>query len=342
MSEVVFVGMDLGTSRTSITTSTGVRTTVWSYVGYAQDHVSRKHLGGREKVFGEEAVQNRMAVDLVRPLDKGVICDDEKSKQAVRDLLEYVIEQADIPSGSTIYGVIGAPAEASVDSKAHILEAASEFMDSIVVCSEPFAVAYGLDFLADTLVVDIGAGTVDLCRVHGTMPKPEDQRTHHFAGDAIDNKLVELLTKNHPEADFSTNMVREIKEFHACVGAHMDPVKVTFPVQGKPTEFDITAEVSEACSAIVTPTVEALQDLIATFDPEFQQKMRNHVLLGGGGSQITGLSRAFEDALVEYGGGKVRTVEEPQYAGSNGALKIALDMPEDFWQEFIEEQSQEA
>jgi rod shape-determining protein MreB len=342
MSEVVFVGMDLGTSRTSITTSTGVRTTVWSYVGYAQDHVSRKHLGGREKVFGEEAVQNRMAVDLVRPLDKGVICDDEKSKQAVRDLLEYVIEQADIPSGSTIYGVIGAPAEASVDSKAHILEAASEFMDSIVVCSEPFAVAYGLDFLADTLVVDIGAGTVDLCRVHGTMPKPEDQRTHHFAGDAIDNKLVELLTKNHPEADFSTNMVREIKEFHACVGAHMDPVKVTFPVQGKPTEFDITAEVSEACSAIVAPTVEALQDLIATFDPEFQQKMRNHVLLGGGGSQITGLSRAFEDALVEYGGGKVRTVEEPQYAGSNGALKIALDMPEDFWQEFIEEQSQEA
>ena len=342
MSEVVFVGMDLGTSRTSITTSTGVRTTVWSYVGYAQDHVSRKHLGGREKVFGEEAVQNRMAVDLVRPLDKGVICDDEKSKQAVRDLLEYVIEQADIPSGSTIYGVIGAPAEASVDSKAHILEAASEFMDSIVVCSEPFAVAYGLDFLADTLVVDIGAGTVDLCRVHGTMPKPEDQRTHHFAGDAIDNKLVELLTKNHPEADFSTNMVREIKEFHACVGAHMDPVKVTFPVQGKPTEFDITAEVSEACSAIVAPTVEALQDLIATFDPEFQQKMRNHVLLGGGGRQITGLSRAFEDALVEYGGGKVRTVEEPQYAGSNGALKIALDMPEDFWQEFIEEQSQEA
>ncbi|HIO66606.1 MAG TPA: hypothetical protein EYN40_07930, partial [Planctomycetes bacterium] len=157
MSEVVYIGMDLGTSRTSITTSTGVRTTVWSYVGYAQDHVSRKHLGGREKIFGEEAVQNRMAVDLVRPLDKGVICDDEKSKQAVRDLLEHVIEQADIPTGSTIYGVIGAPAEASVDSKAHILGAASEFMDSIVVCSEPFAVAYGLDFLADTLVVDIGA-----------------------------------------------------------------------------------------------------------------------------------------------------------------------------------------
>ncbi|MGE4619623.1 MAG: rod shape-determining protein, partial [Planctomycetota bacterium] len=235
MSETVFIGMDLGTSRTSITTSTGVRTTVWSYVGYALDHVSQKHLGGRDKVFGQEAVENRMAVNLVRPLDKGVIREDEDSRRAVRDLLEHIILEAGIPSGSTIYGVIGAPAEASVDSKAHILSAASEFMDSIIVCSEPFSVAYGLDFLSDTLVVDIGAGTVDLCRVHGTMPKAQDQRTHHYAGDAIDARLSELLTENHPEAQFSSNMVREIKENYACVGSHMDPVNVTFPVQGKPT-----------------------------------------------------------------------------------------------------------
>lgn len=56
---------------------------------------------------------------------------------------------------------------------------------------------------------------------------------------------------------------------------------------------------------------------------------------------------AIEEALSEYGGGKVTTVEEPQYAGSNGALKIALDMPESYWQEFntaaeIEEASRSA
>jgi len=45
---------------------------------------------------------------------------------------------------------------------------------------------------------------------------------------------------------------------------------------------------------------------------------------------------------VEYAGAKVRQVQEPQYAGSNGALKVALDMPEDFWQEFIEQQSEKA
>ena len=46
------------------------------------------------------------------------------------------------------------------------------------------------------------------------------------------------------------------------------------------------------------------------------------------------LGVAIEEALKEYGGGKVRTVDEPQYAGSNGAHKIALDMPEEYWKEF--------
>jgi len=114
----------------------------------------------------------------------------------------------------------------------------------------------------------------------------------------------------------------------------MDDVFVTMPVAGKPQEFDITEQVYAGCYTIVPPTVAALQDLIATYDPEFQAKMRNNILLGGGGCQIKGLARAIEEALGEYGGGKVTRVEEPQYAGSNGALKIALDMPEDYWKEF--------
>ena len=114
----------------------------------------------------------------------------------------------------------------------------------------------------------------------------------------------------------------------------MDPVKVNLTVQGRPQEFDITELVREACETIVAPTVMALQDLIGTYDPEFQEKMRNNVLLGGGGSQIIGLGRAIEEALSEFGGGTVRTVEEPQYAGANGALKIALDMPENLWTGF--------
>ncbi len=339
MSETVYLGIDLGTSRTSITSSTGVRETVWSYVGYPKDHVARKKFGGREVIYGKEAVDNRMALDLVRPLAGGTIKsrtgkDTVEMKTALKDLVQYAVSKAKAPSGSTLFAVIGAPAEASVQGKTALLEAAATCIDSVIICSEPFSVAYGLDFLDDTLVIDIGAGTTDLCRVHGTMPKPEDQRTHEVAGDLVDEKLAALLKAKFPEAQFSINMVRGFKEKHSSVSKNMDRAAVTMTVAGKPKQFDITDLVYEACYSVVPPTVKALQDLIATYDPEFQAKMRGNILLGGGGSQIGGLGRAIEDALQEYGGGKVVTVEEPQYAGSNGALKIALDMPEKHWKEF--------
>ncbi|MFN0058086.1 MAG: rod shape-determining protein [Planctomycetota bacterium] len=338
MAETIYLGIDLGTSRTSITSSTGVRETVWSYVGYPEDHVARKMLGGRDVIYGQEALENRMSVRLARPLAQGVIKsgndeDGQLARKAVRDLLEHVIGLAKAPSGSTLYAVIGAPAEASVESKALIIESARNFVDSVIVCSEPFSVAYGLDFLRDVLVIDIGAGTTDLCRVHGTMPKPQDQRTHHVAGDSIDETLARLLKEKFPKAQFTVHTLREFKERHSSVTRNMDPVRVTMTESGKPKEFDITAAMYEACYTIVPPTVELLQDLIATYDPDFQAKMRNNILLGGGGSQITGLGRAIEDALREFGGAKVTTVEEPQYAGSNGALKIALDMPAEYWKD---------
>lgn len=338
-SDIVYLGIDLGTSRTSIVTSTGFRDTVWSYVGYPKDHVAKKKFGGRDIIYGKEALENRLALDLYRPMagssvkHKGAQ-DDPKRKKAIKDLLEHVVGLAKIPKGATIYAMIGAPAEASVEGKATILEAAKDCIDSVIICSEPYAVAYGLDFIDNTLVIDIGAGTTDLCRLHGTMPKPEDQRTHEIAGDAIDQELARLIKEKYPQAQFSINMVRHFKEKYSSVSPNMDRAIVEMPVAGKPQKFDITELVYKACYTIVPPTVAALQELISTYDPEFQAQMRNNILLGGGGSQIKGLGLAIEQALEEYGGGKVTTVEEPQYAGANGALKFALDMPLEFWKEF--------
>jgi rod shape-determining protein MreB len=144
-----------------------------------------------------------------------------------------------------------------------------------------------------------------------------------------------MITGKYPEAQFSINKVRDIKELHTSVSQKMEIVFKFLPVAGKPTKFDLTALVYKACYSIISPTVKALQELIASYHPEFQAKMRNNVLRGGGGSQIKSLGLALEKALEEYGNGKVRTFEEPRYAVSNGALKIALDMPEYIWKRFI-------
>ena len=71
-----------------------------------------------------------------------------------------------------------------------------------------------------------------------------------------------------------------------------------------------------------------------SFDPEFQMHLKNNVLLGGGGSQIYGLAEAIEKEMLQrLGGGHVVQVEEPVFAGANGALKIAHDMPPEFWEQ---------
>ena len=80
--------------------------------------------------------------------------------------------------------------------------------------------------------------------------------------------------------------------------------------------------------------MEAIRDLIASFDPDFQVRLKNNVLVGGGGSQLHGLGSALEVEMHErLGGGKVMVVEEPVYAGANGALKTAHDMPAEFWEQ---------
>lgn len=337
---VLYLGIDLGTSRTSVTASNGQRETVASFVGYPKDVVSRKLLQ-KDVLFGDDALKNRLALKFYRPLEHGVIKSSDEGKdadyegnlKAARDLIREIIRRARPRKDELVYAVIGAPAQASINNKDAIIEAARESIDSVMLCSEPFSVAYGLDMLDDVLVIDIGAGTTDLCRMHGTMPEESDQITITHAGDWVDNRIAELLIERHPEAQFTIQMVKSIKERHAAIGEAGEKALVNLPVNGKPTEFDLSGIVREACSGIVGPIVEGLGKLIATFDPEFQDRLKERVLLAGGGSQIKGLDTAIEACMKEeLGMGKVLRIEEPVYGGANGALKIAHDMPSEYWE----------
>ncbi len=337
---VLYIGMDMGTSRTAVSASNGVRESLFSVVGYPKDHVSQKLLK-KDRLFGQEAIDKRLSLKFYRPLENGVLKGTGGNKsgaerdvlQAATDLINEAIRIAKPRKDELVYVVIGAPAQASIHNKEAIVEAARASVDSVMLCSEPFAVAYGLDMLDDVLVIDIGAGTVDLCRMHGTMPEENDQITLDVAGDAVDRELMRLMSETCSGADFTVQMVRDIKERFAFLGDPPERAIVELPVEGKPTQFDITEEIKKACAVVVDPIVEGLRKLIATFDPEFQHKLRQRVLLAGGGSQIRGLEKAIEDAMQrDLGGGKVIRIGEPIFGGANGALKIAHDMPESYWE----------
>jgi len=212
-----------------------------------------------------------------------------------------------------------------------ILEAARSAFDAVMIVSEPFSIAYGMSLLCGSLVIDTGAGTIDLCPLCGTFPGEEEQVTLPLGGDFIDEHFLRLVRKLYPEAQLSVNMAREIKEKYGFVHEVNERVVVTLPVGGRLKPFDLTAPLKEACRTIVVPLIGGLRELIARFDPEFQGRLLRNIVLGGGGSQLKGLDVTIEEALKEYGGGKVRRVGDAVFAGAVGALKLAMSMPAECW-----------
>ena len=235
--EPLCVGIDLGTSRSSISASNGERHVIDSYVGWPLDMVARK-IVKKSVLIGREALDNRSMLDLRRPLERGIMKEgSEKDQEAVQEILKHLINLAGIKqkgkNKSKVRAVVGVPAEAFRVSRQNLRNTMEGIADSVMLVSEPFAVAYGLEALLHALVIDIGAGTADFCVMQGRYPTEDDQRTLSAAGDSIDEQLEKLIRERHPEAQFSVHMIRQWKERYSFVGEPKDRVIVTAPVKGK-------------------------------------------------------------------------------------------------------------
>ncbi len=330
--DILYVGIDLGTSRSSVSASNTKRTWIESYVGWPKDFISQQVVG-RPVLFGEDALSNRLSLDLVRPLEHGIIKEGiDRSEEAVKEIIRHLIELSEPAGDQKIYAVVGVPSDSLKVNKLAIRRAVSEFVHSLMVVTEPFAVAYGMNLLNNSLVIDIGAGTTDFCIMHGTIPAEDDQKTILFAGDYVDDQLFSYLSEKYPSSKFNKNMVRQFKEKYSFVREIPGDILVELPVNGKPVMHDIKNEVKRACESILPALAETTTEMIARFDPEFQIKIKNNIVIAGGGSLIRGIREYLQDALKEYGPCKVTLVQDPLFAGSDGALKLAQDMPPKYWE----------
>lgn len=332
----LFVGIDLGTSQSSISTSDGEHHMVESFVGWPVDMIAKKVLK-QDVLVGRDAIENRRMLDLHRPLERGLLKEgSEKDLQAVRELISHLMEVSGAAKahsgGAKVYAVIGVPAEALRVNRQHLREAIRGFVDHLIIVSEPFAVAYSLDALLNALVVDIGAGTADFCVMQGRYPTDEDQRTLPNAGDWVDAQVLKVLGEEQPDLRVSIHSARSWKENHGFVGNSKKPVNVTIPVGGKPTQIDITGALKQACEAIVPPVAETMLDLIASVEPEYQEIIRNNVILAGGTAAMPGLANALEESMSAYGGGTVQVAEDPVFQGADGGLALAMDAPRSDWE----------
>jgi len=334
MSTVFHAGIDLGTSRSSITTSTGKRLTTMSCVGYCKDLIAKKRFG-KEYLLGAQALEHRLSLDMVWPLADGVIRDDAESLKATRLILSHLIDSTlpEKQADDALYTAIGVPAKASLNSKKIILEAAKPLVDKLLIVSEAFAVAYSLDRFDECLIVDIGAGTTDLCRMHGSFAEEEDQITLVQAGNFLDAQLTQEILAKYPDVQLTPQIVKRIKEKYGFVYDVSEPILVTLTSKGMPAEYDITEVLHTACLKLTQPISKAVQELVGSFDPDFQERLRHNIIIAGGGSRLKGIDHALEKSLQHYGGGRAICVDDAEFCGSMGTLKMCEDMPDEYWEQ---------
>ena len=330
MAERLYVGIDLGTYQSTVSSSAGKTLTVETVVGRPKDPVARNFLG-KDVLFGDEALKNKLACNLYRPMAAGVALDDEANLAAAKAFVSHLIESVDPEDYDEVLGVICSPSHVSFTDKSNLVATLRGQVNAIMVVTEPFATGYGIEQHMGSIVVDIGAGTTDIARLYGTFPTDEDQVTITEAGDWLDLQLMTLIQKKYTGAQVTKDMVRKWKEQSSYVGGDAREVMVSLSVEGKSQSVDIGDLVQEACESVMPKIANAIKRIVAGADPEYQPILRNNIILSGGGSLIDGIADRIASEIADIGDVSVSCVEDAIHSVANGALKLAGDMPDEMY-----------
>nr|MBC8517787.1 rod shape-determining protein [Euryarchaeota archaeon] len=328
MSERLYIGIDLGTFQSTISASNGTNESVLTVVGKPKDPIARNFLK-RDTLFGGDALKNKLACNLYYPLSAGVAQDDENNLAAAKSFVTHLVEAVDPEEFDEVFGVICSPSHISFVDKSNLVSILRGQVNAIMVVSEPFAVAFGLDEIGGSIVVDIGAGTTDVARIYGTFPSEDDQVTVSEAGDWIDERLMELVAKKFTGAQLTKDMVRQWKEAGSYVGGDEREQMVELSVDGKKQVVDVGDLIQIACEELVPHLVRTVKGIVSGADPEYQSLLRNNIILSGGGSLIDGLADRVADELADIGDVRVWCADDPMARVADGALKLSMVMPDD-------------
>jgi rod shape-determining protein MreB len=348
--KTILVGFDLGTNKSCVlsgapgATDIAVSKTVPSVVGYVKDGIVDGIIAGnRTLLFGDDALANQLHARLVAPLAQGIISDPDTA----REFLSHIRSLVDPTGQAEIRAVVGVPANAGEAAREDIRRAAQGIFDRVLLIPEPFLAALGfrdnarlnqpnyIDPVVNSLFIDIGGGTSDLCLVQGYFPDRHDQISIPFAGDAIDQLMHEELDRTYPNNGLSRLKVREIKEAHGYVGPSRKPLDVKVIMGGKAHTLELGDVIGRACNALIEKIYPALTTLIERASSDSVVTLLQNIIVTGGGSQLKGIDTLLQKKLTDDG------YESPRVklAGQDykryvalGALKAARAARENQWQ----------
>jgi rod shape-determining protein MreB len=348
--KTLLVGLDWGTNTSCVLASpqesndysvTKVYPTV---LGYVRDGLVTGILPRDEDVFfGDEALEHLVHLDLVWPMANGII----DNLSASKDYIRWIRSVVDPHEEYEIRAVIGVPANATEAARESVRKAVTGVFESILLIPEPFLAALGfrddkrlgereyVDPVTNSLFIDIGAGTTDLCLVQGYFPGPDDQISFNHAGNNIDAEIRAGLEKRYPDMRLSDVQIRQIKEKHSYVGPSRRPLDEKVIVQGKSHTIEVADVVGNACNRLLDSIYDGVKELIERASPDSVRDLMQNILITGGGSRIKGIDTVLLERLTEdgYESPRVRTVgqEYKRFVGI-GASKAARAARDSQWQ----------
>ncbi|PTY07333.1 hypothetical protein DB347_08510 [Opitutaceae bacterium EW11] len=349
-SKTMLVGFDLGTNKSCIlagnagSNDIGLSKIIPSVVGYVKEGIVDGIIAGNNSVlFGEDALKNLLHVDLLAPLKEGIIAHPD----AAKDFFRHVRSVVDPSGTSEIRAVVGIPANAGEPAREDIRQCALGIFDRILLIPEPFLAALGfrddarlgqpgyVDPVTNSLFIDIGGGTSDLCLVQGYFPTREDQISIPFAGDAIDEILHAELNRMYPNNGLSRLKVRELKEQYSYVGPVRKPIDVRVIIGGKAHTLELGEALGRAANTLIDKIYPALTTLISRASSDSVVALLQNIIITGGGSQIKGIDTVLQKRLTDdgYESPKVKLAgQDYKRYVAVGALKAARAARENQWQ----------
>ena len=346
-----FAGIDLGSMNSAAVGSTAERACLPTTMGWAKDELARM-LVGDSILLGDELEQNRMALEVVRPLRGGAIkfsspTDNQagkdvassREKNAIIFLLQRLLQAINVPEGDETRCIVGVPSKASLQDRRTVLSLVQQVIPTVALVPEPFAVAFGLyPEICHALIIDIGAGTTDLCHYYGAFPTAEDQTTIKVGGDRLDQWLLEAIEAHYPECALNLDLIRHLKEKHGSVGSAKDAIVVSLPTKtASVQEVDLTKIFEEYCQQFANEIGRAAVELIERVDFGYRQEIISNIVLAGGGSCLNGLDTFIEQACKNLGNCNVKRIHDSRFAGADGALRLAMKLPESGWKQLTQD-----
>lgn len=344
-----YVGIDLGTNTTFMTGSIGKKPdemfefTIPTIVGeIPDDSVLGVFDSNRGPLIGEEAVRESDYLNIRRPLYEGVISDIEATGIFFKAIHAKVSR---LSPERPVYAVIGIPATTTEKDRLAFADACRGVFEGFILVPEPFLAALGYrddsrlkadgyhDPVRNSLIVDIGAGTTDLCVIQGRYPTDKDTLSFPIAGDWIDEQLMLRLKAQYPTFDLSIDDIRRIKEEHAAFQKKMVATSEVI-IKGKKRVIDVSEALTDSISKLLDHVFESVVRMIESTPSRMSAVLVKNIILTGGGSQISHLDRALQDRLTKYG------IESPECRAvggdywrlvGTGAYKFAVSAPREQW-----------